>query len=55
MFLQYLFQRVCVYLLAVNEKTTKVIEAAFQHAKYPSMEGEKSLLFIGKVSYGLDK
>lgn len=45
---------VCV-LLAVNEKTTKVIEAAFQHARYPSMKGEKSLHFIGQVKYGLDK
>ncbi|KAM4573906.1 cholesteryl ester transfer protein [Odontesthes bonariensis] len=40
--------------VVLNEKTTKVIEAAFQHAKYPSMQGEKSLLFIGKVTYGLD-
>lgn len=42
-------------LVAVNEKTTKVIEAAFQHARYPSMEGEKSLAFVGKITYGLDK
>lgn len=49
-----LYVHVCV-LLAVNEKTTKVIEAAFQHARYPSVKGEKSLLFIGKVKYGLDK
>lgn len=40
--------------VVLNEKTTKVIEAAFQNARYPSMQGEKSLLFIGKVSYGLD-
>uniref|UniRef100_A0AAX7TYU6 Lipid-binding serum glycoprotein N-terminal domain-containing protein n=1 Tax=Astatotilapia calliptera TaxID=8154 RepID=A0AAX7TYU6_ASTCA len=40
--------------VVLNEKTTKVIEAAFQHARYPSMKGEKSLLFIGKVMYGLD-
>ncbi|KAG7234306.1 hypothetical protein INR49_005099 [Caranx melampygus] len=40
--------------VVLNEKTTKVIEAAFQHAKYPSMKGEKSLLFIGQVTYGLD-
>ncbi|XP_071362912.1 cholesteryl ester transfer protein [Trachinotus anak] len=40
--------------VVLNEKTTKVIEAAFQHAKYPSMKGEKSLLFIGRVTYGLD-
>uniref|UniRef100_A0A8C4GVP8 Cholesteryl ester transfer protein n=1 Tax=Dicentrarchus labrax TaxID=13489 RepID=A0A8C4GVP8_DICLA len=44
---------VCV-LPAVNEKTTKVIEAAFQHARYPDVRGEKSLLFIGKVIYGLE-
>ncbi|MEQ2176784.1 hypothetical protein GOODEAATRI_031620, partial [Goodea atripinnis] len=31
-----------------------VIEAAFQHARYPSMQGEKSAGFFGKVSYGLD-
>uniref|UniRef100_A0AAQ6AFA1 Lipid-binding serum glycoprotein N-terminal domain-containing protein n=1 Tax=Amphiprion ocellaris TaxID=80972 RepID=A0AAQ6AFA1_AMPOC len=40
--------------VVLNEKTTKVIEAAFQHARYPSMKGEKSLLFIGRVLYGLD-
>ncbi|XP_070763183.1 cholesteryl ester transfer protein [Enoplosus armatus] len=40
--------------VVLNEKTTKVIEAAFQHARYPSVKGEKSLLFIGKVLYGLD-
>uniref|UniRef100_A0A3B3V0V6 Cholesteryl ester transfer protein, plasma n=1 Tax=Poecilia latipinna TaxID=48699 RepID=A0A3B3V0V6_9TELE len=38
----------------LNEKTTKVIEAAFQHARYPSMQGEKSAGFFGKVSYGLE-
>lgn len=42
-------------LSLVNEKTTKVIEAAFQHARYPSMQGEKSAGFFGKVTYGLDK
>ncbi|XP_071397641.1 cholesteryl ester transfer protein [Centroberyx affinis] len=40
--------------VVLNEKTTKVIEAAFQHARYPSVKGEKSLLFVGKVKYGLD-
>lgn len=40
--------------VVLNEKTTKVIEAAFQHAKYPSMKGEKSLLFGSKLLYGLD-
>ncbi|KAM8861643.1 cholesteryl ester transfer protein [Synchiropus picturatus] len=37
----------------LNEKTTKVVEAAFQHARYPSVKAEKSML-IGKVAYGLD-
>ncbi|CAF93609.1 unnamed protein product, partial [Tetraodon nigroviridis] len=40
--------------VVLNEKTTKVIEAAFQHAQYPSMKGEKSLAFVGKIIYGLD-
>ncbi|XP_070687341.1 cholesteryl ester transfer protein [Pempheris klunzingeri] len=40
--------------VVLNEKTTKVIEAAFQHARYPSVKGEKSLHFIGTVQYGLD-
>lgn len=45
---------ICVWI-AVNQKTTKVIEAAFQHAQYPSLKGEKSLAFVGKIIYGLDK
>uniref|UniRef100_A0A3P8UBR1 Cholesteryl ester transfer protein n=2 Tax=Cynoglossus semilaevis TaxID=244447 RepID=A0A3P8UBR1_CYNSE len=40
--------------VVLNEKTTKVIEAAFQHARYPNMKGEKSLAFIGKLTYGLE-
>ncbi|RXM33559.1 Cholesteryl ester transfer protein [Acipenser ruthenus] len=40
--------------LVLNQKTTQVIQAAFRHAKYPSMKGEKSILFIGKVLYGLN-
>lgn len=40
--------------VVLNEKTTKVIEAAFQHAKYPSVKGEKALLFGSKLLYGLD-
>lgn len=38
--------------VVLNEKTTKVIEAAFQHAKYPSIKGVKSMGFMGKVEYG---
>ncbi|KAM4554405.1 cholesteryl ester transfer protein [Fundulus diaphanus] len=40
--------------VVLNEKTTKVIETAFQHARYPTMQGEKSAGFFGKVSYGLE-
>ncbi|KAJ4938721.1 hypothetical protein JOQ06_003330, partial [Pogonophryne albipinna] len=40
--------------VVLNEKTTKVIEAAFQHARYPSVKGEKSLFLIGTVIYGLE-
>ncbi|KAM9854310.1 cholesteryl ester transfer protein [Aulostomus maculatus] len=40
--------------VVLNEKTTKVIEAAFQHARYPSVKAQKSLNFIGTVAYGLD-
>ncbi|XP_056138338.1 cholesteryl ester transfer protein [Lampris incognitus] len=40
--------------VVLNEKATKVIEAAFQHARYPNVKGEKSLLFIGRVIYGLE-
>lgn len=40
--------------VVLNEKTTKVIEAAFQHAKYPNIKGEKALLFGSKLLYGLD-
>lgn len=39
--------------LVLNEKTTRVIEAAFQHAKYPSIEGERNMMVFGKVTYGL--
>lgn len=40
--------------VVLNEKTTKVIETAFQHAKYPNIKGEKALLFGSKLLYGLD-
>uniref|UniRef100_A0A3Q3FPS2 Cholesteryl ester transfer protein n=1 Tax=Labrus bergylta TaxID=56723 RepID=A0A3Q3FPS2_9LABR len=35
--------------VVLNDKTTKVIEAAFQNARYPSLKREKSLLFIGSL------
>ncbi|XP_051725495.1 cholesteryl ester transfer protein [Ctenopharyngodon idella] len=37
--------------VVLNEKTTEVIQAAFQHARYPSVEGERSIGF-GTVQYG---
>ncbi|XP_061775886.1 cholesteryl ester transfer protein [Nerophis ophidion] len=40
--------------VVLNEKTTKVIEAAFQHARYPGVKAEKSVPFLGVVSYGLE-
>ncbi|XP_057691671.1 cholesteryl ester transfer protein [Corythoichthys intestinalis] len=40
--------------VVLNEKTTKVIEAAFQHARYPDVKAEKNVPFFGKVSYGLE-
>ncbi|XP_068170334.1 cholesteryl ester transfer protein isoform X2 [Antennarius striatus] len=40
--------------VVLNEKTTKVIEAAFQHARYPRVKGEKSIMFIGSIKYDLD-
>ncbi|XP_076849767.1 cholesteryl ester transfer protein isoform X2 [Brachyhypopomus gauderio] len=39
--------------VVLNEKTTEVIQAAFQHAKYPTIKGEKSMLYTSKVKYGL--
>uniref|UniRef100_W5U8Z1 Cholesteryl ester transfer protein n=1 Tax=Ictalurus punctatus TaxID=7998 RepID=W5U8Z1_ICTPU len=39
--------------VVLNEKTTEVIQAAFKHAKYPNIQGEKSMLFMGKLNYGL--
>ncbi|XP_059191201.1 cholesteryl ester transfer protein [Centropristis striata] len=41
--------------VVLNEKTTKVIEAAFQHARYPGVNGSRSLPFLGTVTYGLDR
>ncbi|TRY66616.1 hypothetical protein DNTS_034054 [Danionella cerebrum] len=37
--------------VVLNEKTTQVIEAAFQHARYPVVEGERSV-GLGTINYG---
>ncbi|KAG8437678.1 hypothetical protein GDO86_008402, partial [Hymenochirus boettgeri] len=39
--------------LVLNEKTAEVIQAAFRHASYPDIKGEKSVRFLGQVTYGL--
>ncbi|XP_038609609.1 cholesteryl ester transfer protein [Tachyglossus aculeatus] len=39
--------------LVLNQETTKVIQKAFQRAEYPDIKGEKTMLFLGKVEYGL--
>ncbi|XP_075694803.1 cholesteryl ester transfer protein [Rhinoderma darwinii] len=39
--------------LVLNEKTSEVIQAAFRHASFPNITGEKSVRFLGQVTYGL--
>ncbi|KAM9481145.1 cholesteryl ester transfer protein [Clarias gariepinus] len=39
--------------VVLNEKTTEVIQATFQNTKYPSIEGDIPVLFMGKLSYRL--
>ncbi|XP_063800308.1 cholesteryl ester transfer protein [Pseudophryne corroboree] len=39
--------------LVLNEKTTEVIQAAFRHASFPDISGEKGVRFMGAVTYGL--
>uniref|UniRef100_A0A8C4W7R2 Cholesteryl ester transfer protein n=1 Tax=Gopherus evgoodei TaxID=1825980 RepID=A0A8C4W7R2_9SAUR len=40
-------------ILKLNQQTAQVIQAAFRHATYPDISGEKSMAFLGKVAYGL--
>ncbi|XP_067853875.1 cholesteryl ester transfer protein [Heptranchias perlo] len=37
--------------LVFNQETSDVIQAAFRHASFPNIEGVKSILFLGSVSY----
>ncbi|XP_040265262.1 cholesteryl ester transfer protein [Bufo bufo] len=39
--------------LVLNEKTSEVIQAAFRHASFPNITGEKSVRFLGTVAYAL--
>uniref|UniRef100_A0A2I3MW74 Cholesteryl ester transfer protein n=1 Tax=Papio anubis TaxID=9555 RepID=A0A2I3MW74_PAPAN len=40
-------------LLVLNQETAKVIQSAFQRANYPNITGEKAMMFLGQVKYGL--
>ncbi|XP_043837362.1 cholesteryl ester transfer protein [Dromiciops gliroides] len=40
-------------ILVLNQETAKVIQKAFQRATYPDIKGERVILFLGKVNYGL--
>ncbi|XP_063467952.1 cholesteryl ester transfer protein isoform X4 [Symphalangus syndactylus] len=37
----------------VNQETAKVIQTAFQRASYPDITGEKAMMLLGQVKYGL--
>lgn len=39
----------------VNQETAKVIQSAFQRANYPNITGEKAMMLLGQVKYGLHK
>uniref|UniRef100_A0A8C8R6D6 Cholesteryl ester transfer protein n=1 Tax=Pelusios castaneus TaxID=367368 RepID=A0A8C8R6D6_9SAUR len=39
--------------LVLNQQTAQIIQVAFRHATYPDISGEKSMMFLGKVAYGL--
>ncbi|KAM6177427.1 cholesteryl ester transfer protein [Erethizon dorsatum] len=40
-------------LLVLNQETAKVIQTVFQRASYPDVEGEKTVMLLGRVKYGL--
>ncbi|XP_006721187.1 cholesteryl ester transfer protein isoform X1 [Homo sapiens] len=40
-------------LLVLNHETAKVIQTAFQRASYPDITGEKAMMLLGQVKYGL--
>ncbi|XP_008066230.1 cholesteryl ester transfer protein isoform X2 [Carlito syrichta] len=40
-------------LLVLNQETAKVIQTAFQRASYPDIKGEKTMMILGQVTYGL--
>nr|XP_048288404.1 cholesteryl ester transfer protein isoform X2 [Myodes glareolus] len=42
-------------LLVLNQETAKVLQTAFQRASYPDIKGERSMMLLGRVTYGLHK
>ncbi|ELW66188.1 Cholesteryl ester transfer protein [Tupaia chinensis] len=40
-------------LLVLNQETSKVIQTAFQRVNYPDIKGEKAMMILGQVNYGL--
>ncbi|XP_029464584.1 cholesteryl ester transfer protein isoform X2 [Rhinatrema bivittatum] len=38
----------------MNKQTAQVIQAAFKHATYPDINGERAVKVLGKVTYGLN-
>nr|XP_035137751.2 cholesteryl ester transfer protein isoform X1 [Callithrix jacchus] len=40
-------------LLVLNQETAKVIQTAFQRVNYPNITGEKAMMLLGRVKYGL--
>ncbi|XP_051057861.1 cholesteryl ester transfer protein [Phodopus roborovskii] len=40
-------------LLVLNQETAKVIQTAFQRASYPDIKGERSMMLLGRIKYGL--
>ncbi|XP_033613777.1 cholesteryl ester transfer protein isoform X3 [Fukomys damarensis] len=39
--------------LVLNQETAKVIQTAFQRASYPDIKGEKAVVLLGHIKYGL--
>uniref|UniRef100_A0A5F9CSU2 Cholesteryl ester transfer protein n=1 Tax=Oryctolagus cuniculus TaxID=9986 RepID=A0A5F9CSU2_RABIT len=40
-------------LLVLNQETAKVVQTAFQRAGYPDVSGERAVMLLGRVKYGL--
>ncbi|XP_062033297.1 cholesteryl ester transfer protein [Lepus europaeus] len=40
-------------LLVLNQETAKVVQTAFRRAGYPDVSGERAVMLLGRVKYGL--